>query len=97
MTSQRRSFELVNKSTKIQILKYVRNISLHLLIFLLVNEVGAGPHLVHGEHRGVLPHEQVQVLAGFVHLVNECFIDIIHHHDDIIMTQPWSRTCPPAP
>ena len=42
--------------------------SFHLLIFLLVDEVGAGSHFVHGEHRGVLPHEQVQVLAGLVHL-----------------------------
>ena len=37
-------------------------------MFLLVDGGGACPHLVHGEDGRVLPHEEVQVLAGLVDL-----------------------------
>ena len=38
---------------------------------LLVYERGAAPHLVHGEHRGIFPHKQIQILGRLVHLDRE--------------------------
>ena len=38
---------------------------------LLVYERGAAPHLVHGEHRGIFPHKQIQILGRLIHLDRE--------------------------
>ena len=47
--------------------------------FILVHKGGAAPHLVHGEHGRILPHEQVQVLRRLVHLEGRVQVQVQPH------------------